>query len=165
MDILAQHASASDRRSEDLEIDDRDLGRRLKLLCPISFCPIEEAAVGSTCTHVQVFDLAAWIAVNERMRSLEKRWTCPVCGTQLRPDEVQLDPFAQEILNALQGEEDRVEAVVFEPDGTCSVVAIPVKGEDREDSPTREQFLAKGCSNVTTKDTTANADIVDIDSD
>jgi len=107
-----------------------NFGRTLKPLCPVSHCPIEEAAIGRICNHVQVFDLQAYIAVNQRMRSLDKRWTCPVCSLALRPDDVILDPFAQGILDTLRGDEDLVEAIVFNQD--CSWETISAVKDDKE---------------------------------
>merc|ERR1712050_130789 len=104
-----------------------------------SFCPIEEAAIGRHCNHVQVFDLAAYIAVNQRMRSLDKRWACPVCSLVLRPDDVTLDPFAQGILDTLRGDEDSVEAVAFNED--CTWYTISAEKGDREN----KGQLANGC--------------------
>merc|ERR1740121_3536909 len=111
-----------------------NFGRTLKPLCPVSHCPIEEAAIGRICNHVQVFDLNSYIAVNQRMRSLDKRWTCPVCSLCLRPDEVILDPFAQGILDTLRGDEDLVEAIVFNEDCTWTTVSAvkdqQIQGDD-----------------------------------
>lgn len=103
-------------------------GRTLCPMCPVSHCPIEEAAIGRGCNHVQVFDVQAYIAVNQRMRSLDKRWTCPVCSLSLRPDDIVLDPFAQDILDRLRGNEEVVEAVVFNEDCSWSTVSA-VKDE------------------------------------
>merc|ERR1712048_1311506 len=110
-----------------------NFGRMLKPLCPVSLCPIEEAAIGKHCNHVQVFDLQPYIAVNQRMRSLDKRWTCPVCSLPLRPDEVILDPFAQGILDTLRGDEDLVEAIIFNED--CSWSTISAVKEDAAGGP------------------------------
>jgi len=110
-----------------------NFGRLLKPLCPVSHCPIEESAIGRHCNHIQVFDLQAYIAVNQRMRSLDKRWTCPVCGRPLRPDDVILDPFAQGILDTLRGDEDLVEAVVFNENCTWSTVEAVKPGEDKDE--------------------------------
>merc|ERR1712046_280458 len=109
-----------------------NFGRTLRPMCPVSFCPIEDAAIGRNCNHVQVFDLAAYIAVNQRMRSLDKRWTCPVCAVPLRPDDVLLDPFAQGILDTLRGEVELVEAVVFNENCTWSTVSVEKEKEDRK---------------------------------
>ena len=55
--------------------------------------------------------------MNQRMRSLDKRWTCPVCGLALRPDDVVLHPFAQAVrfvvLSTLLP--DLVSEVLFDP--------------------------------------------------
>jgi hypothetical protein len=108
-----------------------NFGRMLKPQCPVSFCPIEESAIGQHCNHVQVFDLQAYIAVNQRMRSLDKRWTCPVCAAPLRPDDVLLDPFAQGILDTLRGDEDLVEAVVFNENCTWSTISAAKDDKDQ----------------------------------
>merc|ERR1712019_182610 len=109
-----------------------NFGRTLKPLCPVSHCPIEEAAIGRGCNHIQVFDLQAYIAVNQRMRSLDKRWTCPVCSLVLRPDDVVLDPFAQGILDTLRGDEDMVEAVVFHENCTWGTISALKDEKDRD---------------------------------
>jgi len=66
------------------------------------------------------------------MRSLDKRWTCPVCAKALRPDDVLLDPFAQGILDTLRGDEDLVEAVVFNENCTWSTVSAVKADENKE---------------------------------
>eukprot|EP00930_Biecheleria_cincta_P085111 TRINITY_DN74533_c0_g1_i1.p1 TRINITY_DN74533_c0_g1~~TRINITY_DN74533_c0_g1_i1.p1 ORF type:complete len:683 (+),score=135.44 TRINITY_DN74533_c0_g1_i1:63-2111(+) len=127
--LLAQVARAEAGQEDECRVTG-NFGRTLKPLCPVSFCPIEEAAIGRECQHVQVFDLQAYIAVNQRMRSLDKRWTCPVCGSALRPDDVVLHPFAQGILDTVRGDEELVEAIVFNEDCSWSTVSA-VKDEKR----------------------------------
>lgn len=119
--LLSHQAASREGQEEECKVTG-NFGRTLKPLCPVSLCPIEEAAIGKCCNHIQVFDLQAYIAVNQRMRSLDKRWTCPVCSLPLRPDEVILDPFAQGILDTLRGDEDTIDAVVFNEDCTWSTV-------------------------------------------
>ncbi|CAJ1447758.1 unnamed protein product, partial [Effrenium voratum] len=121
-----------------------NFGRTLKPLCPVSHCPIEEAAIGRECHHIQVFDLNSYIAVNQRMRSLDKRWTCPVCGGALRPDDVVLHPFAQGILDTLRGEEENVEAIVFNEDcswSTISAVKDEKRGTEGEEEGARAEMI------------------------
>lgn len=127
--LLAQVARAEAGQEDECRVTG-NFGRTLRPVCPVSFCPIEEAAIGRECMHVQVFDLQAYIAVNQRMRSLDKRWTCPVCGSPLRPDDVVLHPFAQGILDTVRGDEDLVEAIVFNEDCSWSTVSA-VKDEKR----------------------------------
>eukprot|EP00435_Cladocopium_sp_Y103_P032119 s1982_g8.t1 len=127
--LIAQVASMEAGQEDECAVTG-NFGRTLKPLCPVSHCPIEEAAIGRDCHHIQVFDLHSYIAVNQRMRSLDKRWTCPVCGSALRPDDVVLHPFAQGILDTLRGDEDSVEAIVFDEDCNWSTISA-VKDEKR----------------------------------
>eukprot|EP00931_Biecheleriopsis_adriatica_P101413 TRINITY_DN7655_c1_g2_i2.p1 TRINITY_DN7655_c1_g2~~TRINITY_DN7655_c1_g2_i2.p1 ORF type:complete len:680 (-),score=112.44 TRINITY_DN7655_c1_g2_i2:84-2075(-) len=128
--LLAQVARAEAGQEDECAVTG-NFGRTLKPLCPVSHCPIEEAAIGRDCHHVQVFDLQAYVGVNQRMRSLDKRWTCPVCSLPLRPDDVVLHPFAQGILDTLRGDEDLVEAIVFNEDCSWSTISA-VKDEKRQ---------------------------------
>lgn len=120
-----------------------NFGRTLRPLCPVSHCPIEEAAIGRHCNHVQVFDLQAYIAVNQRMRSLDKRWTCPVCSLALRPDDIILDPFAQGILDTMRGDEDLVEAIVFNEDCSWSTISAVKDEKGGPDEENREKPSAE----------------------
>lgn len=126
---LIRQVARQEKKEDECQVTG-NFGRMLRPLCPVSHCPIEESAIGKNCNHVQVFDLQAYIAVNQRMRSLDKRWTCPVCSSSLRPDDIVLDPFAQGILDTLRGDEDLVDAVVFNENCTWSTV-VAVKGDDR----------------------------------
>merc|ERR1711862_553365 len=99
--IISQ-ASRKEKNNEEVQVTG-NFGRTLKPLCPVSMCPIEECAIGMNCNHVQVFDLSSYVTVNQRMRSLDKRWTCPVCAIAMRPDDVVLEPFCQGILDQLRG--------------------------------------------------------------
>jgi len=58
-----------------------------------------------------------------------------VCSAGLRPDEVLLDPFAQGILDTLRGDEDLVEAVVFNENCTWTTVSA----EKADDKPEGEE--------------------------
>merc|ERR1712137_474642 len=127
--LLAQVANKEAQAGDECKVTG-NFGRILKPVCPVSLCPIEEASIGRSCNHVQVFDLQAYIAVNQRMRSLDKRWTCPVCSLCLRPDDIVLEPFAQSIIDSLSDCLDTVEAVVFNQDCTWSTIsALKVEAE------------------------------------
>lgn len=110
-------------------------GKILKPLCPISFCPIDEAAIGRSCRHVQVFDLNSYIEINHKMRALDKRWSCPVCSVRVGPDDIQLDPYAQEILDTMKGAEMDVEEVVFADDASWQTVSAAPEDDDDDFAP------------------------------
>jgi len=136
--LLAQVARR-ERGQEECQVTG-NFGRTLKPLCPLSQCPIEDAAIGRHCNHIQVFDLQAYVAVNQRMRSLDKRWTCPVCAVTLRPDDILLDPFAQGILDTLRGDEESVDSVVFNENCTWSTVSVE-KPEKKENGAEEENLI------------------------
>merc|ERR1712187_637611 len=137
-----------ERNEEDCTVTG-NFGRMLKPLCPMSMCPIEESAIGRLCNHVQVFDLQAYIAVNQKMRSLDKRWTCPVCSKPLRPDDVLLDPFAQGILDTLRGDEEVIEAVVFNENCTWSTIAAVKADEEKATgSPMEGAAIQNECCDI-----------------
>merc|ERR1712079_589157 len=91
--LLSHQAASREGQEEECKVTG-NFGRTLKPLCPVSLCPIEEAAIGKCCNHIQVFDLQAYIAVNQRMG----------------------------ILDTLRGDEDTIDAVVFNEDCTWSTV-------------------------------------------
>jgi hypothetical protein len=130
------HGLLSKLAKKEEQVDDctvtGNFGRLLKPVCPVSLCPIEDSAIGRNCHHIQVFDLQSYIAVNQRMRSLDKRWSCPICSLPIRPDDLVLDPFAQSIMDSLKGEEENVEAVVLKDDGSWTKILYEKKKEMKE---------------------------------
>jgi len=132
--ILASTASAA-KKTEDECIVSGDFGRKMKPVCPVSFCPIEDAVVGRNCAHVQVFDLQSYITVNQKMPSLDKRWTCPICSKELRPNDVVIDPFAQEILDSLKGEEENIDSVLFNDDLSWATISVEKDKPDDDEAP------------------------------
>jgi len=116
--ILAQ--TAANEAGDECQVAG-NFGRTMKPLCPVSHCPIETAVVGRNCNHLQVFDLHPYVSVNQRMRALDKRWTCPVCASPIRPNDIIFDKFAQTVLDSVRGKEETVETIVFSQDCTWNV--------------------------------------------
>ena len=101
--------------------DELDNSREISLMCPLTKCRTEIAAVGRSCKHLQFFDLSAYLAVNESNRTLNNRWNCPVCQQPLRPDHLRRDGWAQHILDAPSSK--YVQKITVENDGGWKVVA------------------------------------------
>merc|ERR1712136_335145 len=95
----------------------------------------EDEVVGRNCAHVQVFDLQSYITVNQKMPSLDKRWTCPICSKELRPNDVVIDPFAQEILDSLKGEEENIDSVLFNDDLSWATISVEKDKPDDDEAP------------------------------
>merc|ERR1719337_534935 len=83
-------------------------------------------------THLERFQSVRWFRDHGVEAARVARWTCPVCSKPLRPDDVLLDPFAQGILDTLRGDEDLVEAVVFNENCTWSTVSAVKADENKE---------------------------------
>ena len=67
----------------------------LNTLCPFTMIPIDEAARGEHCLHLQCFDLNTFIHMNAK----HKRWQCPICNR--RSLNFSRDMFYQQVLKSL----------------------------------------------------------------
>lgn len=70
--------------------DDDDIATtivRVSLLCPLVKFRMRYPAKGKNCSHLQCFDGAAYISLNEK----KPAWHCPVCNRPLYYDDLLLD--------------------------------------------------------------------------
>lgn len=74
------------------------ISNKLKLRCPLSFERVVIPVRGETCQHLQCFGLGAYLEANMKMRALNNRWTCPVCGNVLKPRELRIDTYVEKVL-------------------------------------------------------------------
>lgn len=82
---------------------------RLQLRCPITLTRPGSAPVrGELCRHLQCLDLDAFLVANYRMKAFNSRWRCPLCNLELRPQDVCIDAFVQEVLAATPSSVDEV---------------------------------------------------------
>merc|ERR1719356_1873838 len=75
------------------------ISNRLKLRCPLSFERVVIPVRGEQCMHLQCFGLQAYLESNMKMRALNNRWTCPVCNTSLRPQDLRVDGYVEKALS------------------------------------------------------------------
>merc|ERR1719468_506343 len=71
------------------------ISNKLKLRCPLSFERVVIPVRGEQCMHLQCFGLGAYLESNMKMRALNNRWTCPVCGNVLKPSDLRVDGFVE----------------------------------------------------------------------
>eukprot|EP00931_Biecheleriopsis_adriatica_P055360 TRINITY_DN32712_c0_g1_i2.p1 TRINITY_DN32712_c0_g1~~TRINITY_DN32712_c0_g1_i2.p1 ORF type:complete len:434 (-),score=73.33 TRINITY_DN32712_c0_g1_i2:70-1320(-) len=95
---------------------------RLKLLCPLMMERVNVPVRGEHCEHLQCFSLEAFLVSNQKMSAFNSRWVCPVCSLVLRPTDLRIDAFVEDVL--AKTAED-VEEVALKADGTwkCSAAA------------------------------------------
>ena len=77
----------------------------LNTLCPFTMIPINEAARGEHCLHLQCFDLNTFISANAK----HKRWQCPICNR--RTLNFSRDMFYQEVLTTMAKIQEKDPAV------------------------------------------------------
>lgn len=88
---------------------------KLKLICPITMDRVQEPVRGELCQHLQCFSLQAYFVSNQKMNAFNNRWVCPLCSLVLRPSDLRLDAFVENILTCTA---EDVEDVDILPDGT-----------------------------------------------
>merc|ERR1719284_292939 len=89
---------------------------RLRLRCPITLERFASApARGESCRHLQCFDLEAYLVANYRTRAFNNRWRCPLCDTELRPQDLRIDAFVESVLRSTQ---EADEEVLLDRDGS-----------------------------------------------
>lgn len=100
---------------------------KLCLRCPITMDRIKDPVRGIQCQHLQCFSLDAYLQSNRQMRAFNNRWRCPVCTLILRPDDLTLDPYVDEVLASTAAD---VDEVVVGADGSWKCISQ----DSREDS-------------------------------
>ncbi|KAG7148986.1 E3 SUMO-protein ligase PIAS1 like [Verticillium longisporum] len=112
---------------------------------------------GSSCTHLECFDLGVWLGTRlgkstsvhslkcgcglcRRSRalgaepSLTDKWKCPLCDKDARPGSLRVDGFMVEVREALVRRGlTRTKSINVGPDGTWSPKAEQPDSEDEED--------------------------------
>mmetsp|Transcript_66195 Transcript_66195/g.123577 ORF Transcript_66195/g.123577 Transcript_66195/m.123577 type:complete len:804 (-) Transcript_66195:79-2490(-) len=112
--LLNDRADIGEGMDEDDEIS-CVLSNKLKLRCPLSFERVGIPVRGEHCRHLQCFGLIAYLESNLKMRALNNRWTCPVCGQILKPREIRIDGYVEKVLADTS---PNVEEVLILPDGS-----------------------------------------------
>lgn len=107
-------ADPDEDREDGEEGDDDDeiscvISNKLKLRCPLSFERVTIPVRGDSCVHLQCFGLGAYLESNVKMRALNNRWTCPVCGNPLRPKDLRIDGYVEKVLKDTPEHVDEVE--------------------------------------------------------
>jgi len=96
--LVPSWATPADNEIEEEEEITCVISNKLKLRCPLSFERVVIPVRGEQCMHLQCFGLGAYLESNMKMRALNNRWTCPVCGNVLKPRDLRIDGFVERIL-------------------------------------------------------------------
>ncbi|XP_075922974.1 E3 SUMO-protein ligase PIAS2-like isoform X2 [Petromyzon marinus] len=85
---------------------------RVSLLCPLGKMRLTIPCRALTCTHLQCFDAALYIQMNEK----KPTWVCPVCDKKAPYDSLIIDGLFMEILSSCTD----VDEIKFREDGSWS---------------------------------------------
>jgi len=132
--LLMDTGSEENQGEEDLEIT-CVISNKLKLRCPLSFERVVIPVRGEQCQHLQCFGLGAYLESNMKMRALNNRWTCPVCGNRLKPHDLRVDDFVDKVLKETPQNCDEVEIL---EDGSYRLT-----NEEEPESPKKKEKKPK----------------------
>lgn len=92
------------RKKQD-DDDDIQFGQsRLRLKDPLASMRLTRPVRSTKCSHLSCFEPKWWILTNEK----HPQWNCPLCGRELRFDELIVDGFTLEILATVPEDYDEV---------------------------------------------------------
>ncbi|XP_072269590.1 E3 SUMO-protein ligase PIAS2 isoform X2 [Pyxicephalus adspersus] len=83
---------------------------RVSLMCPLGKMRLTLPCRAVTCTHLQCFDAALYLQMNEK----KPTWICPVCDKKAGYESLILDGLFMEILNQCSD----VDEIQFQEDGS-----------------------------------------------
>ncbi|SJX63942.1 related to SIZ1-E3-like factor in the SUMO pathway [Sporisorium reilianum f. sp. reilianum] len=99
------------RMRKEAEDDDIEAGAAtMSLKCPFSYMRITTPCRSIHCSHVQCFDAYSFFSINEQTPS----WACPTCHKTIKPEDLLMDGYVDDILKRVPQDED---SVIIEPDG------------------------------------------------
>ncbi|KAF7727363.1 SUMO ligase siz1 [Apophysomyces ossiformis] len=85
--------------------------------CPLSFVRIKTPCRSSFCQHLQCFDAASFLSMNEQTPT----WSCPVCFRHIESfDELVVDGYFSDLLSSVNEE---VESIRIDPGGQIRQIA------------------------------------------
>lgn len=148
--VMSLLADTWDQNIDDVDLDrpeDEELSvmisNKLKLRCPLSFEKTVIPVRGEECRHLQCFGLGAYLESNMKMRSMNNRWTCPVCSNVLKPEDLRIDSFVERVLAETA---DHIEEVLIMQDGSYKVIEEDgsVRGPAQAEAKTAADEVAVG---------------------
>merc|ERR1712226_752725 len=86
---------------------------KVTVSCPLGKMRMTVPCRPTTCDHLQCFDAAIFLMMNEK----KPTWTCPVCDSPAKYDDLMVDGYFQEIIKAKELPEDENE-IILNQDGS-----------------------------------------------
>lgn len=88
----------------------------------------------TTCDHLQCFDASLFLMMNEK----KPTWTCPVCDSPARYDDLMIDGYFEEVIKSplLPDEENEI---ILNQDGSWNPVPIDEEAERKKKEKEEEE--------------------------
>ena len=88
----------------------------------------------TTCDHLQCFDASLFLMMNEK----KPTWTCPVCDSPARYDDLMIDGYFEEVIKSplLPDEENEI---ILNQDGSWNPVPIDEEAERKKKEKEEER--------------------------
>jgi len=117
-----------------LNDDDDDVATtslKVTVSCPLGKMRMRVPCRPSTCSHLQCFDAATFLQMNER----KPTWNCPVCDSKGNYSDLLIDGYFQEVLESKELPEEEND-IILEADGTWKPVP-------KEENPAQAAAVAE----------------------
>ncbi|KAK4945182.1 E3 SUMO-protein ligase pli1 [Elasticomyces elasticus] len=101
----------------------------LSLKDPVAYTRIVTPCRSTGCNHNQCFDAGCFLQLQEQAPT----WTCPICNKAAFWENLVMDQYVNDILNATPGD---TEAVTVQPDGQWSIQKDAETTTNRNSNPT-----------------------------
>lgn len=115
---------------EDNEIAATSL--KMSLICPLGKMLMTYPTRGTTCNHLQCFDGALYIKMNE----IKSTWQCPVCNQTCLYQNLFIDGYFMDILRSEKFKPD-IKDVQLSADGSWESVEPEAKKRPKNSSPVK----------------------------
>ena len=84
----------------------------------------------TTCDHLQCFDASLFLMMNEK----KPTWTCPVCDSAAKYDDLMIDGYFEEVIKSSELPEEENE-IILNQDGSWN----PVPKDEEEERKRKEK--------------------------
>ncbi|OLL27009.1 E3 SUMO-protein ligase pli1 [Neolecta irregularis DAH-3] len=148
--FISKESTIARMKSEAEDTDIVTTSSIITLKCPISYSRIVTPCRSSHCQHIQCFDAASFLMLNE----MTPTWQCPVCNRSIAGlQDIVVDGYVRDIL---ENTSKSVESVTIDPNG-----AWKLKDIDEEDAPSDSEESES--TRPKSKAKTPAADVIDLD--
>jgi len=103
---------------------------KVSVACPLGKMRMSMPCRPQSCDHLQCFDASLFLMMNEK----KPTWTCPVCDSPAKYDDLMIDGYFQEVIKAKELPEEENE-IILNQDGSWN----PVPKDEEEERKKREK--------------------------